>query len=105
MRMTQVAVTGVAVSAPLPLDPNSVGGTSGLYLDLGAGCTASVEITPDNIMQQGVVPVWFPCGIAALTAATVDAAGGVPFGVSAVRINQTAGAASTTLKVVSQGIV
>ncbi len=105
MRVAQVQVTGAAASAALPLDPASVGGVLGVFLDVGAGCTCTVQITPDNVFDPNVVPVWYPTDVAALTGATADVAAGLTFGAVAIRINQTAGAAATVMKVVSRGIV
>lgn len=105
MRITSVPVTGVATSAWLPLDFYNVGRGVGLYLDLGAGCTASVEITPDNVLDPTVTPTAWPCNIAALTGAAADASGFLQQPCVAVRVNQTVGAALTTLKAVQAGAV
>lgn len=105
MRTSSVSATGVAASAWLPVDFLSVGRGLGLYLDLGAGCTASVEITPDNVLDPAVTPVAWPCNIAALTAAAADASGFLQQPCYAVRINQTVGANTTTLRVVPAGAI
>lgn len=105
MRTQSVTVTGVAASAPLLLDAYTVGDEDGVFIDIGAGCTATVEITPDDIMDPSVVPVWYPTGVTALTGATTDVAAGLPFAARGIRLNQTVGAALSTLKVVTQGII
>lgn len=104
MRGGQVSVTGVGVSAPLVLDPYTAASAyTGVYLAPGAGCTASVEATPDDPFSAN--PNWFPAGLPALTAATTAVAALFPFPARAVRINQTVGAAAaTTLKSVVSGI-
>lgn len=103
MRTTQVSVTGVAASVALPLDPYTVGAPEGLFLDVGAGCTVSVEATPDNVFDPTVTPGWFALP-APLAGATADQAVALGFAVKALRLNQTVGANTTTLKVVSRGI-
>lgn len=105
MRIASVSVTGVAASAWLPLDHYTGGFGDGLFLNLGAGCTASVEATPDDVFDPAVTPVAYPIGVAALTAATTDAAAAMPFAAKAVRVNQTVGAVATTLQVAVRGLV
>lgn len=105
MRMTQISVSGVAASAWLPVDFYTNGGGLGLYLDVGAGSTVSVEITPDNVLDPAVTPTAWPCGIAALTAATADAAASLTLPCKAVRLNQTVAGAATTLKAVQAGLM
>ena len=97
-------VTGVAASAPLLLDQLAAVFAVGVYLDLGAGCTASVEATPDDVMNPAVTPVWYPCGVAALTGATADVAAGLGFPARAIRLNQTVGAGSSVMTVLQQGL-
>ena len=102
MRVTQVSVTGVAASAWLPLDASSVGSLDGVYLDIGAGATVSIQFTPDDVFDATVVPVAYAnSGLAGLTA---DTAAALPFAARAVRMNQTIGATTSVLKVVSRGI-
>jgi len=104
MRVASVSVTGTADSAALPLDSLTDGYGDGLYLSVGSGCTASVQVTPDNIFDPTVTPNWYACNVAALTAATAGLSSGALLQAArAVRIHQTAGAAASTLKVVVRG--
>jgi hypothetical protein len=101
----RTSVTGVGVSAPLHIDHRNVGSNPGLFLNVGAGCTCSVEVTPDDIFNPTVTPVWYSTNIALFTGATIDHANQLPFAATAVRLNQTAGANTTVLQVVGRGII
>lgn len=105
MRPITTSVTGVAAGAWIPLDWSTVGRGVGVYVDPGAGATVSVEITPDNVLDPAVTPIAYPCGIAALTGAVADAAGFLELPACAVRINQSVGATTSLLKLVTAGIV
>lgn len=105
MRVITGSVTGVAASAWLPLDQYTSGFGDGVYLDLGAGCTASVEVTPDDVFDPDVTPKAYPCGVTALTGATTDVAAQLPFAARAVRLNQTVGAAQSFIKVAVKGLI
>lgn len=103
MRGGTVTVTGVGASPPLVLDPYTPASAyTGIFLAPGAGCTASVEATPDDPFAAN--PNWFPSGLPALTNATANVAALFPFPARAVRINQSIGAALTSLKSVVSGI-
>jgi len=104
MRSSSVSVTGVAASAWLPLDAGTVGTNFGLYLTPGAGATVTVQVTPDNVLDASVTPVAFAIPVATLVGATVNIAAALPLGALAVRMNQTAGATTSRLQVVTQGI-
>jgi len=105
MRVASTSVTGVAASPWLPLDHLSDGYGDGLYLNVGVGCTATVQVTPDDVFDPTVTPTAYGCNIAALTGAVAGVfSGGLTQAVKAVRINQTAGANTTTLKAVVRGI-
>lgn len=104
MRVSTVSVTGVAASAWLPIDHYTSGYGDGIYLDLGAGATASVEVTPDNVFDPAVTPKAYACGVATLTGATTDVCAMLPLAAVAVRLNQTAGATTSILKVVVRGV-
>lgn len=103
MPKQSVSVTGVAASSPLALNPNSVGTLIGVFLDMGAGCTATVQVTPDD--PASVAAVWYATGVAALTGATADVAAALPFQARGIRLNQTAGANASVLSVVESGII
>jgi hypothetical protein len=102
MRTQSVSVTGVAASDPLLLDPYSSGQPPTVYIDIGAGCTVTVQITPDDPSSGGAV--WYSAPVAALVGATTDIAASLGAVARGLRLNQTVGAAATGLKVVSAGI-
>lgn len=104
MRVQSVSVTGVAASAPLALDNYSVGGADTVFIDIGAGCTASVQVTPDDIFDPNVVPVWYAAA-AGVTGVTTDTAAQLNLQARAIRLNQTVGANTSVLKLVSHGII
>ena len=103
MQAQSVSVTGVAASAPLLLNPDSVGPYSGVLIDIGAGCTATVQITLDDPAEAGAE--WVPVPVAALVGATTDIAASIGMPGRAVRLNQTVGAAATTMKLINPGIM
>lgn len=104
MRVQTQSVTGVAASPPLLLDTNASGQYPSVFLQMGAGCTASVQATADDVMDPTVSPVWVAVPVAALTGATTSVAAGLGLFARAVRLNQTAGAALSRIKVVSAGL-
>ena len=104
MRTTSVSVTGVAASAWLPLDAGTVGTNHGLYFTPGSGATVTVQVTPDDVFDPTVTPTAYAIPVAALVAATTAQAAALPLGAKAIRMNQTVGVSTSTLKVVTQGI-
>ena len=104
MRVSTVSVTGVADSAWLPLDSGTVGPDEGIYVTCGAGCTITVQVTPDDVFDSAVTPAAFAVPVAALVALTASVCAALPLGARAVRLHQTAGAAASKLQVVTQGI-
>lgn len=103
MRIATVSVTGVAASAWLPLDQyTSAGGGDGLFFKVGAGATATLEVTADDVFNPAVTPVAFPLA-APFTGMTTNVAGSLPFAVKAVRINQSVGGSTSTLQAVVRG--
>ena len=105
MRPQSASVTGVAASAALPLDPYTDGYGDGIYLNIGAGCTASVQVTPDDVFNPAITPNWYACGVAGLTAQTAGlVSGSLIIGAKAVRLNQTAGAGTSTIQTVTRGV-
>lgn len=105
MRIQTTSVTGVTASAPLMLDAYATGALATVFLDLGAGCTASVEITPDDVQDPSVTPKWYPVPVAALTGATTDLCAALGVQGRAIRLNQTVGAALSLMKLVAHGII
>lgn len=101
-----VTVTGVAASAAVPLDLNSNSPHNvSLWVVPGAGCTYTIQCTSDNVQASGYVAssgTWINHSDA--TALTTNCAVGLNFPATAVRVNQTVGAALTTFTVIQQGI-
>lgn len=97
-----VTVTGVAASAAIPLDLNSNSPfNTSLWVKVGAGCTYTIQCTSDPT-STSTPAVWIDHSDA--TALTVDCAVGLAFPATAVRLNQTAGAAASVFTVIQQGI-
>lgn len=106
MRAAKVTRTGAGVSAWLPLDPYSGGYGDGLYAKVTGSATYGIEVTPDDIFDPAVAPQAYPCDIVALAAgATTTQSGSLLKAARAVRINQTVGAGSVELTVITRGIV
>lgn len=103
MLAQSVSVTGVAASAALLLNPDSVGPYASVLIDIGAGCTATVQITLDDPADAGAV--WASVPVASLVGATTDIAASIGMAGRAVRLNQTAGAAASVLKLLNPGIM
>lgn len=97
-----VTVTGTAASAAIPLDLNSNSPHNvSLWVVPGAGCTYTIQCTSDPT-STGAPSTWLNHSDA--TALTTNCAVGLAFPATAVRVNQTAGAALTTFTVIQQGI-
>lgn len=101
----RISVTGVAVSAPVPLStltdsPFNV--TLGVYG--GAGCTYTVQFTLDDVFAPGYVAgsgTWINHPDA--TGQVGNTAVMLVSPVTAVRLNQTVGTASSTFFVCQSG--
>lgn len=106
MRPVTVSVTGVGVSAPIPIDQYLNPTSIGLGFVCGAGCTATVQHTFDDVFAPGFNPAtatWFDHPTMAAMVANED--GNYAFPPRAIRLNQTVGAATSTLTVVQAGAV
>ena len=103
MRIASVSVTGVGVSAPLVLDHYTQGFGDGLFFKPGAGATVALEVTPDDVFNPAVVPVWFPLA-APFAAMTTNVSGQLPYAAKAVRMNQSVGATTSQLQVAVRGV-
>ena len=104
MRVSTVSVTGVAASAWLPLDSGTVGSEDGIFVQPGAGATVTVQVTADDVFDSAVTPIAFAIPVATLVGLTGNICAGLPFAVKAIRMNQTVGATTSKLQVVTQGI-
>lgn len=104
MRVSQVTVTGVAASAWLPVDQYSSGTNDGIFFKVGAGATVTLQVTADDVFDPAVTPIAFDLA-APFAAMVANVAGALPFIVKAIRMNQTAGATTSTLQFVDRGII
>lgn len=103
-RMTQ-SVTGIGVSHPMAVEWRVVPFSCSATLYLGAGCSASIQYTCDNIQDNNYDPStgkWLNHPDATnVIGAGVTA--GFLFPVVAIRLNQTSGSATSTLVVLQGG--
>lgn len=104
MRPIYVTATGVAVSSPVPLDQYQTPFNVGLGVKVGAGCTCKVQHTFDDPFDPAFNPAtatWFDHS--SLTGLAANADGNYAFPVRAIRLNQTAGANTSTLVILQAG--
>lgn len=104
MRPVTVTVTGVGVSAPIPIDQYLSPCNIGLAFVRGAGCTATVQHTFDDVFSPAFNPAtatWFNHPTMAAMVANTD--GNYAYPPRAVRLNQTVGAVASTLTLVQAG--
>ena len=101
MRPISVTVTGIGVSAPIPMDINQNPFNAGVGCAISGTATYTVEHTFDDVWSPTFVPAsatWFPNS--GLTAKTVNSDGNYAFAVRAVRLNVAASTGAVTMKVV-----
>lgn len=106
MRATGQSQTGVGVGNWVPIDPYSGGYADGIYVAVTGTVTYSVEVTPDKIFSDAVPPptiTAYPCGVAALTAATTTQCGALPYAARAIRLNVSAGTGTALLTFIQRG--
>ena len=109
MRAITKTVSGVGVSAPIPLDtyitPFSVG--LAVVISVGGTLTFTVEHTFDDVFAEGyssAAGIWFPH--ASLAALSASANGNYAFPITAARLNVTAyTSGSATVTALQAGIV
>lgn len=104
MRTVTVSVTGVAVSAPIPVDQYLSPCNIGLAFIRGAGCTATVQHTFDDVFSPTFDPAtatWFNHPTMAAMVANAD--GNYAYPPKAIRLNQSVGAALSRLVVNQAG--
>lgn len=104
MKTVTVIVTGVAVSAPIPVDQYISPCNIGLAFIRGAGCTATVQHTFDDVFSPTFNPgtaTWFNHPTMAAMVANTDGNYAAP--PKAIRLNQTVGAAASTFIVNQAG--
>ena len=101
MRPVVVSVTGVGVSAPIPLDYNAELTSIGVGCILSGTATYTVQHTYDDIWAVGWNPAtanWLPN--TALTAKTASAEGIYANPVKAVRLNIASGSGTVTMTII-----
>ena len=95
MRPKTISVTGVGQSVVFPLDYTKKPFNVSLHVE-PAGNTVTVQYTPDNVLA-GATPTWY--AVTGMSGVTGNTAGNLAFPVMAVRIDQTLGAGTSTLKI------
>lgn len=95
MRPKTITVTGVGQSVVFPVDYAQKPMNLSLHAE-PAGNTVTIEYTPDNVLA-GATPTWYP--VTGMVGITANTAGNIAFPIMAVRINQTVGAGTSTLKI------
>ena len=101
MRPISVTVTGVAVSAPIPMDYTATQFSVGIGCVISATATYTVEHTFDDIWSPSFVAAsatWLPNS--GLTAKTANSDGNYAFPVRAIRLNVAASTGSVTMNVI-----
>lgn len=101
MRPVTVSITGVAASAPIPMDDYQNPFNVGFGVKATGTVTYNVEHTFDNVFDSTVSPTWFQNST--VTAQTTSKDGNYAFGVKAIRLNVTAGTGTATLTVIQSG--
>lgn len=105
MRPVRVVVTGVDVSAPIPIDQGVNPTNIGLGVVISATATYTVEHTFDDVWDENFNPVtaiWFPHPTLAGLAVNQD--GNLAFPPTAVRLNVSASTGDVTLNLIQAGI-
>ena len=105
-RRIQATVVGTADSGVIPLDLNSSAPYNvSLWVDVGAGCTYTIQFTSDDVQAAGYSAAsgWWLDHPSA-SGLTVDCAVALAFPATAVRLHQTAGAAASSFVVLQQGL-
>lgn len=102
----QQIVQGVSVSGVVGLDYQTTAPFNvSLWVEVGDGCTYTIELTCDNIQDPEYDPsagFWLPHPDA--TDLTVDCAVAIAFPATAARLNQTVGAENSSFTVIQQGL-
>jgi archaellum component FlaF (FlaF/FlaG flagellin family) len=101
MRPISVTVTGVNVSAPIPMDYTATQFSVGIGCTISSTATYTVEHTFDDIWSPTFNPAtaaWLPNS--GLTAKTANSDGNYAFPVRAIRLNVAASAGTVTMNVI-----
>lgn len=106
MRPVRVVVTGIDVSAPIPIDQYLNPTNIGLGVVISATATYTVEHTFDDVWDEAFNPAtatWFPHPTLAAQSANAD--GNLAFPPTAVRLNVAASTGTVTLNLIQAGAV
>lgn len=95
MRPKTITQTGVGQSVVYPLDYTKKPFNASLHVE-PAGNTVTVQYTPDNVLA-GATPTWYP--VTGMSGVFNNTAGNIAFPVMAVRMDQTLGSGTSTLKI------
>lgn len=98
--ITPVAVTGVKAGAAIPVDHQMENFNLGIAVDITGTITYNVEYTMDDL-SAGAPATWYP--MTAFSAKTAATQGNFTQPCTAIRVNNTAGTGSTTLRMVQAG--
>lgn len=104
MRPVRVVVTGIDVSAPIPIDQYLNPTNIGLGVVISATATYTVEHTFDDVWDENFNPAtatWFPHPTLAALSANAD--GNLAFPPTAVRLNVSASTGDVTLNLIQAG--
>lgn len=103
MRPKKITVTGVGISAWIPLDNKQAPFSVGLGAAIVSGtATYSVEHTFDEVYDLTVVPVVY--SNTGMTAVTANKDGNYAFPVRAIRLNVTGGVSPVVSLNILQGV-
>lgn len=108
MRPITIKVTGVAASPPIPIDQYQNPTNISVEVVPGAGCTYTLQYTTDDVFAAGYDPAtgnWSSVSAGNLVAATTAQQAKVTDPATAFRLNQTVGAATSTLRLVQSGVM
>jgi hypothetical protein len=104
MRPKTLTTNGVSVSSTYPVDWRADPFNIGIQIDVTGAVTATMQFTMSRILE-GEAAVWidFPAGI--FVGLTTDVAGSFTTPCTAIRLNHTVGAGSTSIRIIqSSGV-
>lgn len=102
MRPIVLTTTGVTTSNVAVMDHYISPFNVGLGVVVSAPATYTIQHTFDDVLDPAVTPTWF--SHPTLNGLSANADGNYAFPIRGIRINQTAGAGTTTLTVIQAGI-
>jgi len=102
MRPIVLKTYGVSTSSPSVMDHYISPFNVGLGVVVTGSATFTVQHTFDDVFNPSVTPTWFSHPTLAGLSASAD--GNYAFPVTAIRLNQSAGAGSAVLTVIQAGM-